>query len=396
MSATVSGSSPQAVSPELPALPPLALYIHLPWCVRKCPYCDFNSHELRTGVPEEEYLKALTRDLESTLPAVAGRRVQTVFIGGGTPSLFAPATIERLLTTVHTLLPLDPEAEITLEANPGTFEVEKFRAFREAGVTRLSLGIQSFSDRHLAALGRIHGGREARAALACALELFPRVNVDLMFGLPNQSVQEALADVETALASGVAHLSTYHLTVEPNTLFHARPPTLPDEDTVAAMQEAIDARLEAEGLVRYETSAAARPGHECRHNLNYWLFGDYLGIGAGAHGKLSTRKTITREMRVKQPRAYMEATQRGDAVQTRQAVSAHERPFEFMMNALRLTAGFPPGLFSARTGLPLAVVEPVLRDAQARGLLEHTPACIRPTPLGRRFLNDLLTLFLPD
>ncbi|MEO1766351.1 radical SAM family heme chaperone HemW [Thiobacter aerophilum] len=396
MSQTLSSSKAETSAVCLPVPPPLSLYIHIPWCVRKCPYCDFNSHPLRTPLPEQDYLEALTRDLQAALSCVRGRRVHTVFIGGGTPSLLSAAAVDRLLSTVHTLLPLDPQAEITLEANPGTFEVEKFRAFRDAGINRLSLGVQSFNDRHLSALGRIHDGREARAALDCALTLFPRVNVDLMYGLPGQSVAEAVADLETALATGLSHVSTYHLTIEPHTLFYARPPKQPDEDSTASIEEEIDARLAAAGFFRYETSAAARPGHACQHNLNYWLFGDYLGIGAGAHGKLSTQQGITREIRFKQPRAYMEAAYRGDAVQAREPVAPRALPFEFMMNALRLREGFEPALFAERTGLSLTVVEPILRQAQARGLLQWDAHRIRATPLGQRFLNDLLTLFLPE
>ncbi len=380
-------------TPRFDAPPPLTLYVHIPWCVRKCPYCDFNSHEARTTIPEDDYIAALTRDLESALPAVWGRRVQAIFFGGGTPSLFSAQGIDRILTTVRTLLPVEPLAEITLEANPGTFEVEKFRGFRDAGVNRLSIGIQSFHSKHLKALGRIHDAREARRAVDIALATFDNVNLDLMYALPGQTVDEAIADIETAIASGVPHLSTYHLTIEPNTLFHAQPPRLPDDDTSAQMQAEIEARLADAGYRHYETSAFARKHHECQHNLNYWLFGDYLGIGAGAHSKLTSHEGVTRLMRHKQPKAYMEGALAGDPVQERHAVETGELPLEFMMNALRLTDGFTPALFTQRTGLPLGIVEAPLAEAESRGLVERSPETIRPTPLGRRFLNDVLALF---
>jgi len=383
-------------APSFAAPPPLTLYIHIPWCVRKCPYCDFNSHEARTGIPEDDYIAALTRDLESALPAVWGRRVQAVFFGGGTPSIFSAGAIDRILTMVRTLLPVEPLAEITLEANPGTFEIEKFRGFRDAGVNRLSIGIQSFNPRHLQALGRIHDAREAQRAAEIALATFDNVNLDLMYALPGQTVDEALADIDTAIGLGVPHLSAYHLTIEPNTLFHAHPPQLPDDDTSAQMQVEIEARLREAGYGHYETSAFARKHRECQHNLNYWQFGDYLGIGAGAHSKLTAHDGVTRLMRHKQPKAYMEGALAGVPVQERHAVKTGELPFEFMMNALRLTEGFAPDLFAQRTGLPLAVVEPTLGLAEQRGLIERDAARIRPSELGRRFLNDLLQLFLRD
>lgn len=383
--------------PQLRSSPPLALYVHYPWCVRKCPYCDFNSHTPRDGgIPEAAYLDALEADLQAALPQVWGRRVHSVFIGGGTPSLLSAGGLDRLLTSIRTLLPLDPLAEVTLEANPGTVEAERFRDYRAAGVNRLSLGIQSFDDRHLARLGRIHGGDEARRAIDTALAHFERVNLDLMYALPQQSLAEALADLDTALAFGVSHLSCYHLTLEPNTPFAHSPPPLPDDELSADMQEAIETRLADAGFRHYETSAFSRPGQECRHNLNYWAFGDYLGIGAGAHGKLSSHTGIVREMRHKHPVRYLEGATRGDFVQERRDVAVAELPFEFMMNALRLTGGVPRRLFSERTGLPLAVIETELADARRRGLLDITPEDIRPTEHGRRFLNDLLTLFLRD
>ncbi|HET9762610.1 MAG TPA: radical SAM family heme chaperone HemW, partial [Casimicrobiaceae bacterium] len=293
--------------PRFTALPPLSLYVHIPWCLRKCPYCDFNSHEKRGELPEAEYVDALLADLEASLPKVWGRRIHTLFIGGGTPSLFTPEAIERLLTGVRTRIPVDPEAEITMEANPGTFEAARFRGFRAAGVNRLSIGVQSFDAAKLAAIGRVHGADEARRALASALEIFPTVNADLMYALPGQPLAEAVADVREAIALGVPHVSAYHLTLEPDTHFHRYPPVLPDADTAADMQLAIEETLAAAGHEHYETSAFARPGHRARHNLNYWTFGDYLGLGAGAHGKLSFQDRITREMRIRKPAGYLKA-----------------------------------------------------------------------------------------
>jgi oxygen-independent coproporphyrinogen-3 oxidase len=390
------GAQPLPLRPAFTVLPPLALYVHMPWCVRKCPYCDFNSHALREGLPEDDYLEALTRDLEAALPWVEGRPIQTVFIGGGTPSLFSAATIAHLVDRVQTLLHLESGAEITLEANPGTFDAKKFRDFRKAGVTRLSLGVQSFHDRHLEALGRIHDASQARAAVDSAGALFDTFNVDLMYGLPGQTVEEAVADIDTAIACGVPHVSAYQLSIEPHTLFHAHPPVLPDEDTVARIEEEIEAHLARAGYTHYETSAYARGQHQCRHNLNYWRFGDYLGIGAGAHGKLTFSDGVVRHARFKQPKAYMAAASRGDSVETVQRVEADALPFEFMMNALRLVEGFSPALFEERTGLPLAAVEATLVRAEAQGLLARTSTCIRATHLGRRFLNDLIAFFLPD
>ncbi|HUW50271.1 MAG TPA: radical SAM family heme chaperone HemW [Sulfuricella sp.] len=398
---------------------PLSLYIHLPWCVRKCPYCDFSSFESREGVPEQEYVAALLKDLEAALPLVWGRKIISIFIGGGTPSLFSARSIDTLLTQVRTLLPVEAAAEITLEANPGTAEAQKFADFRAAGVNRLSLGIQSFNPRHLQALGRIHDDREARAAVEMALHHFDNVNLDLMYGLPGQSVDEALADIRAAIAFDPQHLSAYHLTLEPNTVFYSRPPVLPDDDVAAAMQEGIEAELAAAGYEHYETSAFAkkrsplpnplpRAGeganeslrdfrvNRCRHNLNYWLFGDYLGIGAAAHGKLTLPDRILRQVRNRQPKAYMERALAGNAVEEEYEVAQRELPFEFMMNALRLTEGFPFELLAARTGLSQAATLAALEEAQRRGLIERDALHIRPTLLGRRFLNDLLQLFLPE
>jgi len=397
------------------ALPPLALYIHIPWCVRKCRYCDFNSHEARREVPEKRYIAALLADLEQALPQVWGRRVASVFLGGGTPSLFSARAIETILSGVRARLPVVADAEITLEANPGTVEADKFRDFRAAGVNRLSLGIQSFNPAHLKALGRIHDAAEARRAIEIARRHFSNVNLDIMYGLPGQAVEEALADIEAALGFAPKHVSAYHLTIEPNTYFHRFPPRLPDEDATAAMQEAIEARLGEAGYDHYEVSAFAKRGgasggaqgnspvtsHQsrvtpyCRHNVNYWTFGDYLGIGAGAHGKLSFSDRIVREVRVKHPERYMEAAGQGNPPHEQREVQPQEAPFEFMMNALRLNGGFPARLFEERTGLPLTAVLRELDEAERRGLITRDDERIRPTPLGRRFLNDLLQLFLP-
>ena len=380
----------------LTGLPPLSLYLHFPWCVRKCPYCDFNSHALTDSLPESRYIDALLADLEQALPAIWGRPVQTVFLGGGTPSLFSPDAIDRLLSVLRSLVRLDPRAEITLEANPGTLEIDRFREFRAIGINRLSLGIQSFNDRHLAALGRIHGAGEAHRAVELAAEHFDNFNLDLMYALPEQTADECLADLGAALAARPPHLSLYHLTIEPNTPFHHRPPALPDEDHAADMQQAIEQAMQSAGYLHYETSAFARPGAQARHNLNYWQFGDYLGLGAGAHGKISSATGIVREQRPPHPREYMELALAGQAVSQRRTVAADALPFEFMMNALRLTAGFDPALFAERTGLPLILAEQPLAEAERRGLLQRQPDRIAPTLLGQRFLNDLLTLFLPD
>jgi oxygen-independent coproporphyrinogen-3 oxidase len=381
-------------APQFDVLPPLSLYIHVPWCVRKCPYCDFNSHEARGELPEDAYVAALLADLEMALPQVWGRPVLTVFIGGGTPSLLSVRALDALLSGVRARLPLAADAEITLEANPGTVEAEKFAGFRAAGVNRLSLGIQSLNDRHLKALGRIHDAQEARRAAELALATFDNVNLDLMYGLPDQTVAEAEADLAAAIALGSQHLSAYHLTIEPNTWFHRYPPVVPDDDTAAAMQDAVEAQLAAAGLEHYETSAFARPGRQSRHNLNYWLFGDYLGIGAGAHTKLSFKNNVLRESRTRQPKAYLERAGGADVISERRDVTAAELPAEFMMNALRLNAGFDLELFRQRTGLDITRILPQLDAAEARGLLIRDHRRATPTPLGRRFLNDLIGLFL--
>ena len=381
---------------KLAELPPLSLYVHVPWCLRKCPYCDFNSHEAKGDVPQDRYVEALVADLESSLPSIWGRRLHTIFIGGGTPSLFTPQAIDALLTAVRTRLSLDPEAEVTMEANPGTFEAERFRGYRAAGVNRLSLGVQSFDDARLAAIGRVHGADEARRALASALEIFPTVNADLMYALPGHTREAALADVREAIAFGVPHVSSYHLTLEPDTHFHRFPPQLPDDEAAADMQDAIEEALAAAGYEHYETSAFAKPGHRARHNLNYWTFGDYLGIGAGAHGKISFAERITREERSRKPASYMHAALEGGAMRSAHEVAEAELPFEFMLNALRLLEGFPVALFTRRTGLPIAVIERELREAEAAGLIARDAFAIRPTDKGRRFLNDLLAIFLPE
>jgi len=403
--------------------PPLSLYVHLPWCLRKCPYCDFNSHEFRDGdaPPEDRYVDALVADLEAALPSVWGRSVQTVFIGGGTPSLFSPESIERLLAAIRARLRLAPGAEITMEANPGTFEAGRFRGYAQAGVTRLSIGVQSFSDDALAVLGRVHDSAQARRAIETAAGAFETFNVDLMFALPGQTLAALRADLREALAFEPPHLSYYHLTLEPNTLFARHPPPLPDDDLAADMQALIEDETGAAGLGHYEVSAYARAGHRCRHNLNYWQFGDYLGIGAGAHGKLSFHDRIVREARLRHPRAYMDAALgsggalgardaggpagTGGAVGTAGAagavelvrtLSGAELPFEFMLNALRLYDGVPAAMFAERTGLPLSAISRELARAAERGLLDPDPTLIRPTALGMRFLNDLIGEFLRD
>jgi len=376
------------------ALPPLALYVHLPWCVRKCPYCDFNSHERGEALPEREYVAALIADLEALLPSVWNRRIVSIFFGGGTPSLFSPEAIERLLSDIRARVPVEPGAEITLEANPGTVEAGRFRGYRAAGVNRLSLGVQSFDDAMLAQLGRIHSADEAKRAIEIAQASFDNVNLDLMYGLPGQTLAMARADAGEAVRWETAHLSAYQLTIEPNTAFYRRPPVLPEHDLAADMQAAYENALAEAGFEHYETSAFARPGVRCRHNLNYWEFGDYLGIGAGAHGKVSFADRVTRHARIKQPKQYLEAAMRGASLAEDRVLDPRELPFEFMLNALRLTQGFAPALYGERTGLALASVEPVLRDAEQRGLLERDPSRIRPTERGRRFLNELLQLFL--
>jgi putative oxygen-independent coproporphyrinogen III oxidase len=378
------------------ALPPLSLYIHIPWCVRKCPYCDFNSHEARGEFPEKEYVAALVRDLELALPQIWGRKVYTVFFGGGTPSLLSGAAIAEILRNVRMLLPLDLNAEITLEANPGTVEAEKFAAFRDAGVNRLSMGIQSFNDTHLQALGRIHTADEARRAIAIAQQHFDNFNLDLMYALPSQTLEQALQDVKDALSFAPNHLSCYHLTLEPNTLFHRNPPSLPDDDASSEMQQHIEELLAGHGYEHYETSAFAQAGRRAKHNLNYWKFGDYLGIGAGAHSKLSFPDKIVRQVRYKQPQAYLQQTAKDAPIQSEHEVPRDELAFEFMLNALRLNEGFDATLFNERTSLSLLSIQRELNEAQQRGLLFRDHQRIAPTHMGQRFLNDLLEIFLSD
>jgi len=386
----------------LSALPPLSLYVHLPWCLKKCPYCDFNSHELKSDAAERapleaRYLDALRADLEAALPQIWGRRVFTVFIGGGTPSLFSPDSIDRLLADIRARLPLEAGCEITLEANPGTFERDRFKAFREAGVTRLSIGVQSFDDAKLKALGRVHDRAQALAAVEEAQRHFETFNLDLMYALPGQSPADLDADLSQALAFEPPHLSLYHLTMEPNTVFATRPPEgLPDEDTAFDMLDHLVERTADAGLQRYEVSAYARTGHHCAHNLNYWQFGDYLGIGAGAHSKISFPDRIVRQVRWREPAAYMDKAVQGLAVSNEQDVALSARGFEFMMNALRLKDGFELLRFTERTGLTLASIQQPLAEAEAKGLLQRDLARAWPTAKGFDFLNDLQAMFLKD
>ena len=408
---------------SLAAMPPLSLYVHLPWCLRKCPYCDFNSHEMTTprsastpieppggrgpswerpGVrpayaafPQDRYLDALRADLEASLPYVWDRRVQTVFIGGGTPSLFDPDAIDRLIGDVRARLPLEAGCEITLEANPGTFERERFRGYRAAGVTRLSVGVQSFDDAKLAALGRVHDSAQARAAVEEARSAFETFNIDLMYALPGQTLAEFEADLAAALALEPPHLSIYHLTLEPNTLFAKFPPkNLPDDDAAYDMLDLIIARTAETGLQRYEVSAFARSGHRCEHNLNYWQFGDYLGIGAGAHSKLSFPHRVVRQQRWREPASYMERALAGNALASDDEVTRSALPFEFMLNALRLRDGFELARFGECTGLPLSAIKATLAEAEQRGWIERDAAHVRPSARGFDFLNDLQALFL--
>ena len=380
------------------SLPPLALYIHLPWCVRKCPYCDFNSHQAPDTLPETEYVDALLRDLEQELPLIWGRPIVSIFFGGGTPSLFSAETLDRLFSGLRARLKLLPDIEITLEANPGTVEAGRFREFRALGINRLSIGVQSFQDEQLAALGRIHGGREAIAAAEAAHAAgFTDFNLDLMHGLPRQTVASGMADVRQAIALAPTHISYYQLTLEPNTLFHARPPTLPNDELLADIEEAGQTLLAEAGYAQYEVSAYARDGFRCAHNLNYWEFGDYVGIGAGAHGKLTlpAEQRILRRARVKNPRDY-QALAGSAAAYEEEAPPPREAAFEFMLNALRLKEGFAPHLFQERAGIPLGLINEQLQQAEGQGLLEWGLQRVAPTPHGWRYLNDLMQCFLPD
>jgi len=380
---------------QLGALPPLSLYVHLPWCLKKCPYCDFNSHETPGELPEQAYLEALMADLEQALPLVWGRGVHSIFIGGGTPSLFSPAGIDRLIGDVRARLRLEADCEITLEANPGTFEKDRFRAFRAAGVTRLSIGVQSFHDAHLKALGRVHDRAQALAACEEAAHAFETFNIDLMYALPGQTLAQLEADARQALAMAPPHLSIYHLTLEPNTYFAKFPPELPPEDTAYAMLDRITELTQAAGLQRYEVSAYAREGHRCWHNLNYWQFGDYLGIGAGAHSKLSFPHRVVRQVRYREPKLYMEHARAGNAVAQDSEVSRADLPFEYMLNALRLREGFALRDFAERTGLPVSAIASALTEAERRGLITRSLERVQPTERGFDFLSDLQALFLP-
>jgi putative oxygen-independent coproporphyrinogen III oxidase len=404
---TASSSGPQTInvvkaftspgSIRLTSLPPLSLYVHFPWCVRKCPYCDFNSHEWKGETfPEDRYLDALRADLERALPMVWGRQVHTIFIGGGTPSLLSAKGLDRLLSDARALLPLDADAEITLEANPGTFEAAKFAQFRASGVNRLSIGIQSFNEQHLKALGRIHDATQARQAVEIAAKNFDNFNLDLMFALPKQTLDECRADIETAISFAPPHLSLYHLTLEPNTMFAKYPPPVPDDDASADMQDWIHERTTSAGYERYEVSAYAKPHRKSQHNLNYWRFGDYLGIGAGAHTKLSFPQKIVRQVRYKHPGTYMDEALGGAAVQEEHEVGPRDLPFEFMLNTLRLVEGFPVHSFNERTGLAMSAIESGLVQAERRGLITRDIERIAPTQRGQDFLNDLQALFLRD
>jgi len=381
---------------QLGALPPLSLYVHLPWCLRKCPYCDFNSHEVASGeMPEQRYLDALVADLEAALELVWGRTVHSVFIGGGTPSLFSPQAIDRLLADIRARLRLAPDCEITLEANPGTFEKDRFRAFRGAGVTRLSVGVQSFNDRHLKALGRVHDSAQALAAVEEAAHAFDTFNLDLMYALPGQTMAELEQDMATALALQSPHISIYHLTIEPNTYFAKFPPAIPDQDTAYDMLDRITELTLQADLLRYEVSAYARPGHRCWHNQNYWQFGDYLGIGAGAHSKLSFAHRIVRQVRHRDPRLYMDKALTVGCVASSDEVPRADLPFEFMLNALRLKEGFALAHFMERTGLPISAIEAGLTEAVSKGLITRDLSQVVPTVRGFDFLTDLQSLFLP-
>ena len=382
---------------QLAALPPLSLYVHLPWCLKKCPYCDFNSHEMRVqDMPEQRYVDAVVADLEAALPLIWGRSVHSIFIGGGTPSLFAPATIDRMLGDIRARLKLEANCEITLEANPGTFEKDRFRAYRQAGVTRLSIGVQSFNETHLSALGRVHDRAQALAAVEEAAQSFGTFNLDIMYALPGQTLEQVGQDIAMALQFAPPHISIYHLTIEPNTYFAKFPPTIPEDDTAYAMLDHITELTGVAGLDRYEVSAYAKQGHRCKHNLNYWQFGDYLGIGAGAHSKLSFAHRVVRQVRFREPRLYMDNAMAGNALAQSDEVTRGELPFEFMLNALRLRNGFGLRDFSERTGLALTAIEAALQEAERKGLIERDFARVRPTQRGFDFLSDLQELFLSN
>ncbi len=384
---------------QLPSLPPLSLYVHLPWCLRKCPYCDFNSHEVRggaAGLPEDRYIDAVIADLEQALPLIWGRSVHSIFIGGGTPSLFSPQSIDRLLSALRARLRVDAGCEVTMEANPGTFEKDRFRAFRGAGVTRLSIGVQSFDDRFLQALGRVHNGDQARAAVEEAAASFDTFNLDVMYALPGQTLADLEKDMATALSFAPPHISIYHLTIEPNTYFAKYPPVIPEDDMAYAMLDRITEMTSAAGLGRYEVSAYAKPGHASVHNGNYWSFGDYLGIGAGAHSKLSFAHRIVRQVRLRDPARYMDHALQGNALAQDDEVKRADLPFEYMLNALRLREGFALQDYLDRTGLPLSSIEQALKAAEAKGLITRDWQRVTPTERGFDFLSDLQELFLAE
>ncbi len=384
---------------QLSSLPPLSLYVHLPWCLKKCPYCDFNSHEARdggAGVPENRYIDAVIADLEQALPLIWGRSVHSIFLGGGTPSLFSPEAIDRLISAIRARLRVDAGCEITMEANPGTFEKDRFKAFRAAGITRLSIGVQSFDDRYLQALGRVHNSAQAQAAVAEAASSFDTFNLDIMYALPEQTAADLQRDLDTALSFAPPHISIYHLTIEPNTYFAKYPPSIPEDDEAYAMLDQITAQTGAAGMQRYEVSAYAKPGHTCVHNGNYWSFGDYLGIGAGAHSKLSFAHRVVRQVRLRDPARYMEGALQGNALAQDEDVKRADLPFEYMLNALRLREGFALQDYLDRTGLPLSSIDKALQKAEAKGLITRDWARVRPTERGFDFLSDLQELFLAD
>lgn len=380
----------------LSSLPPLSLYVHVPWCVRKCPYCDFNSHELGAELPEQDYLAALQADLEQALPLVWGRQVISIFIGGGTPSLLSAGALDQMLAMLRACLNILPDAEVTLEANPGTVEAGRFADYAASGINRISLGIQSFDDGALKALGRIHDAAQAVAAVEIAQRAVDRVNLDIMYALPGQSLQACAQDIQQAMSFQTGHLSLYHLTMEPNTVFAKYPPAVPDDDASAAMQDLITEATAANGWERYEVSAYAKPGQRCRHNLNYWEFGDYLGIGPGAHGKLSFHDRIVRQAKLKNPASWMSKSILRDGSHLAEDRQVHwkELGFEFMLNALRLKEGVPRSSFIERTGQSILAIAPALERAVARGLLEPSREQLQATPLGWEFLNDLQSEFL--
>jgi len=385
---------------QLNALPPLSLYVHLPWCLKKCPYCDFNSHEFRSGDDassmQDAYINALFADLEASLPLIWGRSIQTVFLGGGTPSLFDPETIDRLVGGIRARVRLAPDAEVTMEANPGTFEKDRFKAFRQAGITRLSIGVQSFDNAHLKALGRVHDRDQALAAVTEAAQVFDTFNLDLMYALPGQTLAGLTQDIQTALAFAPPHISIYHLTIEPNTVFAKFPPTLPEDDLAYEMMDRITELTSAQGLSRYEVSAYAKPGHQCAHNLNYWQFGDYLGIGAGAHSKLSFAHRLVRQVRYREPTLYMQQAMKGEPVTQNTEVSRQDLPFEYMLNALRLREGFVLSDFVDRTGLVMTSIQKGLQEAERLGLIDRDLHRVWPTDRGFDFLSDLQALFLSE